>query len=320
MEKSEQSFVIVQPGKELSLGEKPILVNTFTEMFPMWVSRIFITAVNEKWARRVGATVTGFATSIIGSPAEAGIEATVPPRETPDGRPGVLVQIYHTDRILLKAQLLARLSQCVLTCPTTAAFDALPDARRRAKVGKSLSAFGDGFQAQESLGARKIWRIPVMEGEFLVEEGFGVKRAIAGGMFLILAQDSSSGLAAAERAIDAISQVPEVVTPFPGGICRSGSKVGSTKGKLPASTNQLFCPTLREKAEGSQVPPQVGSVYEIVINGLSIERIKEALASGIRASITSPGVRMITSANYGGKLGRFQLYLADALGAAAPAS
>ncbi len=307
-------YLIVKPKEPLPEVDVPIIVNEFTEMFPMWVSRILITAVDERWAWRAGFTVTGFATSIIGSPAEAGVEAIVPRAETPDGRPGVLVQIYHTDRILLKAQLLARLSQCVLTCPTTAAFDALKEARRRAKVGKSLSAFGDGFQVEDTLGERKIWRIPVMEGEFVVEEGFGVRRAVAGGMFLILASDASSGLAAAEKAIEAISQVPEVVTPFPGGICRSGSKVGSTRGKLPASTNQFFCPTLREKVDGSAVPPQVESVYEIVINGLSIGRIKEALAAGIRAAIASPGVKIVTSANYGGKLGRFQLYLADAMG------
>ncbi|MEM2905212.1 MAG: formylmethanofuran--tetrahydromethanopterin N-formyltransferase [Candidatus Bathyarchaeia archaeon] len=313
-------YVVVKPREPLPDTSLPVLVNEFTEMFPMWVSRILITAVDEKWARRAGVAATGFAVSIIGSPAEAGVEALVPPTETPDGRPGVLVQFYHTDRILLKAQLLARLSQCVLTCPTTAAFDALKGAKRIAKVGKSLSAFGDGFQVQETLAGRKVWRVPVMEGEFIVEEGFGVKRAIAGGMFLILAADSSSGLAAAEKAVDAISSVPEVVTPFPGGICRSGSKVGSRRGKLPASTNELYCPTLREKIEGSPIPSDVKSVYEIVINGLSVERIKEALAAGIRAALYSPGVKVITSANYGGKLGRFQLYLADALSGASTAA
>ncbi|KYH38141.1 MAG: formylmethanofuran--tetrahydromethanopterin formyltransferase [Candidatus Bathyarchaeota archaeon B24] len=289
------------------------IVDTFTEMFPMWFMRFLITAESYKWALRAGRAATGFGTSIIMSPAECGIEALVPSSKTPDGRPGVLVQIYHTDRVLLKAQFLARIGQCVLTCPTTAVFDSLVKAKRRAKVGKSLATFGDGFQVRDKLSGRDIWRIPVMEGEFIIEESFGIMRGVAGGMFLILAEDWKSGLKAAEESIKAIRKVGGVITPFPGGICRSGSKVGSMKYKLRASTNHLFCPTLKDVVKESLIPEGVKSVYEIVINGVNLAKVKEALGAGIKAAAKVPGVIQITSANYGGKLGPYKLYLKEAL-------
>jgi formylmethanofuran--tetrahydromethanopterin N-formyltransferase len=288
------------------------LIDDFTEMFPMWVSRLLITADTYEWALTAGRVATGFATSIIMSPAEAGVEG-VKPEDTLDGRPGIYVQIYHTDRVMLRAQLLFRIGQCILTCPTTALFDGLRDARRRFKVGKSLSTFGDGFQKEDNIGGRRVWRIPVMEGEFIVEESLGVVRGVAGGMFLILASDRASGLKAAEAAVEAINRIAGVILPFPGGICRSGSKVGSLKYKLRASTNHLFCPTIRDQVEGTKIPEGVNSVYEIVINGLTFDSVKNALKVGIEAASRVDGVKYITTANYGGKLGPYKLYLSEAL-------
>jgi formylmethanofuran--tetrahydromethanopterin N-formyltransferase len=288
------------------------LIDDFTEMFPMWVSRLLITADTYEWALTAGRVATGFATSIIMSPAEAGVEG-VKPEDTPDGRPGIYVQIYHTDRVMLRAQLLFRIGQCILTCPTTALFDGLRDARRRFKVGKSLSTFGDGFQKEDNIGGRRVWRIPVMEGEFIVEESLGAVRGVAGGMFLILASDRASGLKAAEAAVEAINRIAGVILPFPGGICRSGSKVGSLKYKLRASTNHLFCPTIRDQVEGTKIPEGVNSVYEIVINGLTFDSVRNALKVGIEAASRVDGVKYITTANYGGKLGPYKLYLSEAL-------
>lgn len=299
--------------KQLSTGNVLTVVNTFTEMFPMWYMRFLVTAESYKWALNSAIAVVGFGTSIIMSPAECGIEALVPANKTPDGRPGVLIQIYHSDRFLLKAQFLSRVGQCVLTCPTTAVFDSLTKTKRRIKAGKSLASFGDGFQTRDRMFDRDVWRIPVMEGEFIIEESFGIMKGVAGGMFLILAENWKSGLEAAERAIKAIRKVKGVVTPFPGGICRSGSKVGSMKYKLKASTNHLFCPTLKNVVEKSMVPGSVNSVYEIVINGVNLDSIKKALGVGIKAAIEVSGVVQITSANYGGKLGPYNLYLKDAL-------
>ena len=284
--------------------------DTFAELFEMWVGRVLVTAKNEKWALTAANVATGYASSIIGSPAEAGIEGTVSSKETPDGRIGVLIQIWHRTRGDLKKQMIARIGQCVMTCPTTAAFDALPEATRRLKVGRSLRLFGDGFQKKDKIAGRTIWRIPVMEGEFTIESRFGVKKAPAGGNFLILSKDATSGLEAGEKAVEAIrNNACRVILPFPGGVCRSGSKSGSTKYKLSASTNHPFCPTLTGITSDTQVPKGVNSIYEIVMNGLTLSDIEKAMSEGVRAAAKVPGVLKISAGNYGGRLGPIQVHL-----------
>ncbi len=288
--------------------------NTFAEMFGMWVGRVLVTAANEKWARIAAETATGFASSIIMSPAEAGVEGAVMPQDTPDGRVGILVQIYHRTRANLKSQMILRIGQCVMTCPTAAAFDALPEAKRRLKVGRSLRLFGDGFQKKDELKGRSIWRIPVMEGEFKVEDSFGTAKAIAGGNFIILARNEAAGLQAAVEGVEAIrSKAKGVIMPFPGGVCRSGSKAGSLNYKLKASTSHVFCPKLRELVVDSQVPENAGCAYEVVVNGLNLARIENAMAVGVEAASKVSGVIRITAGNYGGKLGPYHAYLRKVL-------
>jgi len=214
----------------------------------------------------------------------------------------------------LKNQMILRIGQCIMTCPTASAFDAMPNAKRKLKVGRSLRLFGDGFQRKGLVGGRKVWKIPVMEGEFIVEDAFGATQAIAGGMVLILAKDKPSGLLAAEEAVKAIkSNASEVVMPFPGGICRSGSKTGSLKYKLKASTFHSFCPQLKTIVPDSQIPENVNCVYEVVINGLTIEAVKKAMSAGIKAAASTPGVVRISAGNYGGKLGPYKAFLKEAL-------
>lgn len=288
--------------------------DTFAEMFSMWAGRVLITADNEKWAQTAAQTATGFAASIIMSPAEAGVESIVSPDKTLDGRPGALIQVYHRTRRELKTQMILRIGQCVMTCPTTAAFDALPEAKRRLKVGRSLRLFGDGFQRIDEMYGRKVWRIPVMEGEFVVENRFGVMRAVAGGNFLIMAENRKAGLQAAEEAVDAINEGSQyVILPFPGGVCRAGSKAGSMKYKLKASTFHSYCPKLKKLVSDSMVPENVNVIYEIVINGLDLDAVKRAMAEGIRAAVKVPGVVKISAGNYGGKLGPFKAYLKEVL-------
>jgi len=288
--------------------------DTFAEMFQMWVGRVLITAINDKWAQTAAKVATGFASSIIMSPAEAGIEGNVPPDKTPDGRPGAIIQIYHRTRRELKHQMILRIGQCVMTCPTTVAFDALPEAKRRLKVGRSIRLFGDGFQRKDETYGRKVWRIPVMEGEFIVEDRFGAQNAVAGGNFLILAENQKAGLLAAEEAVNAIGLKSEgVILPFPGGICRSGSKAGSLKYKLKASTFHQYCPRLKKLVSDTMVPENVHSVYEIVINGLNLDVVKLAMAEGIKATVKIPGVVKISAGNYGGKLGPYRAYLKEIL-------
>jgi len=286
--------------------------DTFAEMFSMWVGRVLVTAETEKWALTAAQTATGFAASIIMSPAEAGIESVVPLDKTPDGRPGALIQIYHRRRRDLKTQMILRIGQCIMTCPTTAAFDALPEAKRRLKVGRSLRLFGDGFQRRDEMYGRKVWRIPVMEGEFIVEDRFGAMQAIAGGNFLIMAENRKAGLQAAEEAVNAISQrSPSVILPFSGGVCRAGSKAGSMKSKLKASTFHFYCPRLKKLVADSKVPENVNAVYEIVINGLNIDAVQRAMTEGIKAAVKVPSVVKISAGNYGGKLGPYKVFLKE---------
>ncbi len=288
--------------------------DTFAEAFPLWAGRVLITAENEKWALTAANVATGFATSIIMAPAEAGIEGFVKPEETPDNRVGVYIQIYNRTRFDLKNQMILRIGQTIMTCPTTAAYDGLPEAKRRLKIGRSIRLFGDGFQKKGMVNDRKVWKIPVMEGVFVVEDSFGAVQAIAGGNFLILAKNRESGLKAAEEAVEAIkNNVKEVILPFPGGVCRSGSKAGSLKYKLKASTNHPYCPVLKKIIPNSKVPEDVNCVYEIVINGLSLEAVKKAMAEGIKAAVKVPGVTRISAGNYGGKLGPYKIYLKDVL-------
>jgi len=290
------------------------IVDTFAEMFPLWAGRILVTSDNERWALTAAAVATGFATSVIMSPAEAGIEGIVPADKTPDSRVGVLIQVYSRDRFELKKQMIMRIGQCIMTCPTTSAFDAMPNAKRKLKIGRSIRLFGDGFQRKGLVGNKKVWRIPVMEGEFVVEDIFGADKAIAGGNFLIFAKDKSSGLKAAEEAVKAIkNKTNKVILPFPGGICRSGSKAGSLKYKLKASTNHPFCPQLKKLVPDSQLPEDVNCVYEIVINGLAVEAVKRAMGEGVKAAARVPGVVRISAGNYGGRLGPYKAFLKEVL-------
>ncbi len=296
-----------------------VIEDTFAEAFTMRVARVVITAKNAKWARESALKLTGFATSVIGCKCEAGIERELAEGETPDGRPGVSVLFLTMDADSLPKRLIERLGQTVLTCPTTACFDGLPGAPDRLGVGKALRVFGDGFQGSKVIGGRRYWRVPVMEGEFLIEETFGMQKGVGGGNFLILAEDADAALAAAEAAVDAIAPLPGVVLPFPGGVARSGSKVGSKRYKnMIATTNDAFSPSLRA-VTNSALPDGVNGVLEIVLDGLDALSIEAAMRTGIEAACIG-GVRAISAGNYGGKLGPHHFHLRRIMGGAqAPA-
>lgn len=282
--------------------------DTFAEAFPMRGARVVITGVTTQWARQAATTMTGFATSVIGCKCEAAIERDVPAGETPDGRPGVSVLLFATDTASLQTRLIERIGQTILTCPTTACFDGLPNATERLSVGRALRVFGDGFQASKVIGGRRYWRLPVMDGEFLMQEDFGRAAAIGGGNFLVLGETAESALGAAEAAVRAMADMRGVILPFPGGIVRSGSKVGSKRyKKLVATTNDAFAPTLRPLVT-SELPPEVNVVYEIVLDGLDFTAIATAMRAGVTAACR-PGIRAITAGNYGGKLGPHHFYL-----------
>lgn len=282
--------------------------DTFAEAFPMRVARLVVTAHSDRWVRECAAKLTGFATSVIGCKCEAGVERFLTPGETPDGRPGVSVLLLAMSKEDLPKRLAERVGQTILTCPTTACFDGLPDAPDRVPAGKWVRFFGDGFQASKVVGGQRFWRVPVMEGEFLVQEDVGMVKGIGGGNFLILAESADAALAAAEAAVDAIAPLEGVVLPFPGGVTRSGSKVGSRRYKgMIASTNDAFCPTLRGET-ASSLPEGVNSSLELVIDGLDAGSIARAMRVGIEAACL-PGVVSITAGNYGGKLGPHHFHL-----------
>mgnify|MGYP000032387461 CR=1 FL=1 len=296
------------PEAAVRLVQGVEIEDTFAEAFGMTAARLIITAQSPTWAMIAAQAATGYATSVIGCDAEAGLERELSPQETPDGRPGVSLLVFAFSRDALQKAVVNRVAQCVLTCATTACYNGLPiDPARSIKVGGALRYFGDGWQLSKYLDGKRYWRIPTMDGEFLCEETFGTVKGVAGGNFLILGRSQEAALAAAEAAVQAIRRVPEVILPFPGGIVRSGSKVGSKYKALKASTNDAYCPTLRGGV-ASRLPEGVNAVYEIVIDGLSLAAVEEAMRVGITAAC-QPGVVRISAGNYGGKLGPYPIPL-----------
>lgn len=289
--------------------------DTFAEAFNMRATRVLITAQNLRWAYNAANAMTGFATSVIGCGVEAGIERELSADETPDGRPGVSVLLFAMGSKVLMQQLETRMGQCILTCPTAAAFAGI-ESEDMISLGKHLRFFGDGYQISKQIPdaqgkLKRYWRIPVMDGEFLTEETTGMVRAIGGGNFLVLGTSQPQVLAACEAAIDAMRSLPNVVMPFPGGVVRSGSKVGSKYPKMFASTNDAFCPTLKGAVK-SELDPRVESVMEIVVNGLTFTDIALAMKAGIEAACSlgkDNGILRISAGNYGGKLGQHHFKL-----------
>ena len=287
----------------------------FAEAFGMKATRVIITAQNLTWAYHAANTATGFATSVIACGCEAGVERELTPAETPDGRPGVSILLFAVSGKELAKQLERRIGQCVLTSPTSACFAGIRGGDPVA-LGKNLRFFGDGFQGSKLIDGRRYWRVPVMDGEFLVEETTGVVPAVGGGNFLVLAETQPQALAACEAAIAAMRKVPSVIMPFPGGVVRSGSKVGSRYKALGASTNDAFCPTLRGITK-SQLSPEIGSVMEIVIDGLTAEDISASMKAGIQAVVDlgrPAGIHRVSAGNYGGKLGKYHFRLREIMG------
>ncbi len=286
------------------------VVDTFAEAFPMRYARLVITAATDAWALEAARSATGFATSVIGCKCEAAIERPLAAGQTPDGRPGIAVLLFAMDREGVGKRVLDRVGQSVMTCPTTACFDGLTDGEKTVALGASLRYFGDGFQASKVIAGRRFWRIPVMEGEFLVCDRVGVGRGVGGGNLLIGAADDATALAAAQAAADAM-RGEGIALPFPGGVVRSGSKVGAlTSSSMPASTNHRLAPTLRAQIDDTLVPEGVGAIFEIVIDGVSEEAVREAMRRGLHAAAAG-GAAQVSAANFGGDLGEFHFPLSD---------
>jgi formylmethanofuran--tetrahydromethanopterin N-formyltransferase len=288
-----------------------IILDTFAEAFRMRYARLVITAADEFWLDAAVREFTGYGSSVIACDAEAGVEQYLTSQQTPDGRPGAAVLAFGFATEPLGKALLNRTGQCLLPCATSAAFNGLTDAEEYVPLGRSLRYFGDGFQKSKLVGNRRYWRIPVMDGEFLVEEQVGVAKGVAGGNIIIMGGTQAETLAAARRSAAALLHSPGVITPFPAGVVRSGSKVGSKYKGLRASTNDAFCPTLRGRT-ATQLVDGANCAYEIVINGVDEAAVAAAMRAAIHAA-AGEGVLAISAGNYGGKLGKFHFRLHEVL-------
>jgi formylmethanofuran--tetrahydromethanopterin N-formyltransferase len=287
-----------------------IIEDTYAEAFKTKAAYLLITAATKELAYTAAIEATGFATSFIGCPAEAGIDEYVEPDKTPDNRPGYSIIICQNSTKKIEQQLLNRIGQCVLTAATTAVFNLLPDSDTQTNLGFKLSFFGDGYQEKVEKYNRAMYKIPVMSGDFYIDENFGICDAVAGGNLYIIAKCQQSALTAAISAVNAIKSVPHVITPFPGGIVASGSKVGSNKYSfMHATTNEAYCPSLKDKIDESKLSDDSNGVYEIVFDGLSEKDINIATQKAINAIKTIPDVQVISAGNFGGKLGEYKINL-----------
>ncbi len=286
------------------------ILDTFAEAFPTWLSRVIITAATKEWAYKAAVEATGFATSKIGCPCEAGIERYLSSDETPDGRDGISILIC-SEKKNMRSNVAARISQCILPTPTASAFDGFPDAASRFYT--RMHYFGDRYEERCMVGSRRCWKIPVMEGDYVGEERFGTVKGIAGGNFLVMGKDQRSALSGAEAAMEKITGMRGVITSFAGGIVASGSKVGCRNYRfpMPASTSHLWCPTLKDRISDSLVPDGVTSIYEIVLNGIDELSIRDAMRTGIQAATKTGTVTYIGASNFDGKLGQYRINLHD---------
>ena len=287
------------------------IVDTFAEAFRLRFSRLVVTAHDEHWLDAALRACCGYGTSVIGCDAEIGVERLLDSRETPDGRAGAAVLAFAFTAEALGKAVANRTAQCLLTCPTASVFDGLPAAEERGPLGRHIRFFGDGFEKSKVIDGRRFWRVPVMDGEFLVEESIGIEKGVGGGNFILQGTTLPDTLAAARRAVTALAALPGVITPFPGGVVRSGSKVGSRYEGLRASTNEAFCPALAGRVDTALVAGACCGL-EIVIDGVDEPTVAAAMAAGIRAA-AGPGILAVSAGNYGGKLGKFHFHLHQVL-------
>jgi len=282
--------------------------DTFAEAFPMYIGRFIVTASTRRWALTSAQEMKGLGVSATLGPGEAGIEREVSIEESPDRRPGYILDVGHRERKELDYWLIARIRKGALPVPTTSIFDAMPKEMVQHYVeikDTPIQLFGDGYEEIVEREGRAVYKIPRMDGFFYIETKLGVARGIAGGNFLILGESQASALMAAEVAVDVIKEVPFIFDPCAGGIAASGTKVGGRRYKQAvATTNDAYCAAIKDRVEESRIPPGVNCVYEVFVNGLDLASVEKAMRVGIEAATTVAGVKKITAGNYGGKLGK----------------
>jgi len=285
------------------------IIDTFAEAFSMRYCQLLVTAFDSYWLEAAVREFCGYSASVIACDCEAGLERWQDGTESLDGRPGASILAFGFSVEALAKAVSNRTGQCIMTCPSTAAFSGLTEADQSVPWGSHLRFFGDGYQKSKLVAGRRFWRIPVMDGEFVVEERIGISKGVAGGNIVIEGVDTPSALEAARRATDELAPMPGIITPFPAGVARSGSKVGSRYKALKASTSDAFCPTLRGRVD-SQLQPETNCALEIVIDGIDEMHVRRAMKYAIQAA-AGENIVAISAGNYGGKLGKYQLKLTE---------
>lgn len=288
--------------------------DTYAEAFKSLYAEILITARDRYWVDRAVEACTGNASSTIMCDCEAAMSHYVEPGETPDQRPGAVVQFhvprFWKDRVQkLERSLIVRVGQNVLTCPTAACFSTMPNEATTFPLGRKLAYFGDGHESESNRFGRPGWVIPILSGEFFLDAQFGYREGLMGGNLWYFGSTAEGALEGAMKGVEAAKRAG-VIMPFPGGMAGSGSKAGSKYKFIVGSTYAEYCPTLREKmGDQCRLPQGVVSVQEIILNGCDLPTIAASMQAAIAASRATPGLERISAGNYGGKLGKSFIYL-----------
>lgn len=279
----------------------------------MYFGRVLITAITRRWAlASAQSAVSGGGGASL---SESGIECEVTPTATPDRRPGYIILVGRRFRKELGPGLMDQIRNNVVPVPTTAAFNAMPQTMTDlfAEVKDSpVQIFGDGYEDIVEMYDREMYRIPRMDGFFYIETKIGVRRGVGGGNFLIMGESQAATLLAAEAAMDAMKEVEYLRAPTRP--AASGSKVGGkTYVGVRATTNERYDPSITHRIADTRVPEEVHCIYELVIDGLTLDSVRKAMNLGINAATTIPGVKKITAVNFGGALGKINIGLYDVL-------
>jgi formylmethanofuran--tetrahydromethanopterin N-formyltransferase len=298
---------------------KAEIEDTYAEAFAGLYCRAIVTADDEETLRRAAEDASATPSGVIGR-IDSGIEKWLSEKETPDGRKGAILQFWKgLDRgksledlvKRLEKELSYRIRQDILVKPFTAIFDAL-SVKPEGKIDmmERVGHCGDGFEWQEKLHGRTMIVVPIMVPDFLIERFIGYARGVAGGNFWYMCETKKAVMDAGKKALEAIGQIEGVITPFD--VCSAGSKTETRFPLIGPTTNHPYCPSLKKKLrDQSKVPENVKYIPEIVINGVSMRVVKEAMRVGIEAASSVQGVVKISAGNYAGKLGEYKIYLRE---------
>jgi len=292
--------------------------DTYAEAFDGLYFRILVTADDEETLRRAAEDATATPSIVIGR-IEGGIERYVDESETPDGRLGAILQFWAAldknkplNEVVdkLYREFSYRIRQDILVKPFTAVFDLCTDPIGKIDAMERIGHCGDGYEWTERLYGREMIIIPIMVPDFKIERYLGYGRGVTGGNFWYMCETKKAVLEAGREALKAIGKIEGVITPFD--ICSAGSKAETKFPHIGPTTNHPYCPSLKDRlGEESKVPEGVNYIPEIVINGVTLKAVKEAMKAGIEAVSKVDGVVKVSAGNYGGKLGDYKIFLRE---------